>query len=113
MTTKAHIILTCLTITLSWLLIHVMFALHYARAYYQAAARGHNPGLSFPGDEAPDYHDFLYFSCIIGTSGQTADVSFTSHRNRRIGTLHCILAFFYNVSVLALMINIAAGLIGN
>ncbi|HJV06339.1 DUF1345 domain-containing protein [Paludibacterium denitrificans] len=108
---SAHIALAILTILSSWLFTHVMFALHYAHDYYTARARGIPPGLEFPGAEALDYSDFLYFSCIIGTSGQTADVSFSSRRMRRLGTLHCVVAFFYNATVLALMINIAAGLI--
>lgn len=106
-----HLLLAGLTIASSWMFTHVMFALHYAHDYYQAVARGHRGGLLFPDDEPPLYGDFLYFSCVIGTSGQTADVSFASRRMRGIGTLHCILAFFFNTTILALTINIAAGLL--
>ncbi|MES2049282.1 MAG: DUF1345 domain-containing protein [Pseudomonadota bacterium] len=67
-------------------------------------------GLAFPGGHAPDYGDFLYFACVIGTSGQTADVSFTCRFMRRIGTVHCVLAFIFNTTLLALTINIASGL---
>ena len=105
-----HLALAGLTIVSSWLFTHIMFALHYAHDYYQAVARGHSGGVVFPGDEPPLYGDFLYFSCVIGTSGQTADVSFASRHMRGIGTLHCILAFFFNTTILALTINIAAGL---
>ncbi len=105
--------LAVLTIVLAWLLTHVMFALHYAHLYYQDVAEGRPVGLIFPEPQpCPDYWDFVYFAFVIGTSAQTADVAFGSARMRRLGTLHCILAFFYNVSVLALMINIAAGLLG-
>lgn len=105
-----HLALAGLTIVSSWAFTHIMFALHYAHDYYQAVARGHHGGVSFPGDEPPLYGDFLYFACIIGTSAQTADVSFSSRQMRGIGTLHCILAFFFNTTILALTINIAAGL---
>ncbi|POZ61909.1 DUF1345 domain-containing protein [Chromobacterium alticapitis] len=106
-----HIVLAVMTLLSSWAFTHVMFALHYARAYYAEEARGRSGGLEFPGAEQPDHGDFLYFAFIIGTSGQTADVSFTSGAQRRTGTVHCVLAFFFNATVLALMINIAAGLI--
>ncbi|WP_233164423.1 MULTISPECIES: DUF1345 domain-containing protein [Chromobacterium] len=106
-----HIGLAVLTLLSSWAFTHVMFALHYARAFYAEEARGGSGGLEFPGTDQPDYSDFLYFAFIIGTSGQTADVSFTSSCQRRTGTVHCVLAFFFNATVLALMINIAAGLI--
>ncbi len=106
----AHIALAALTILSSWAFTQVMFALHYAHDYYVAEARGNPGGLEFPGCHAPDYGDFLYFSCVIGTSGQTADVSITGRTMRRIGLVHCVLAFFYNTTLVALTINIASGL---
>ena len=106
----AHIGLAVLTILSSWAFTQVMFALHYAHDYYAADARGHSGGLDFPGGHAPDYGDFLYFACVIGTSGQTADVSFTSRSMRRTGLVHCVLAFLFNTTLIALTINIASGL---
>ncbi len=106
----AHITLAALTILSSWAFTHIMFAQHYAHDYYVASSRKEPVGLEFPGETTPDYGDFLYFSCVIGTSGQTADVSFTSKGMRRIGLVHCVLAFFFNTTVLALTINIASGL---
>lgn len=105
-----HVALAALTLATSWLFTHVMFALHYAHDYYVALSRHKPGGLEFPGEEQPDYGDFLYFSCVIGTSGQTADVSFTTRGMRRIGLLHCVLAFFFNTTLVALTINIASGL---
>jgi uncharacterized membrane protein len=106
----AHIGLAVLTILSSWAFTHLMFALHYVHDYHLALLRGQDAGLSFPGSEAPDYGDFLYLAFIVGTSGQTADVSFTSRHMRRIGLVHSVLAFLFNTSLLALTINIAAGL---
>lgn len=106
-----HIALAGLTIISSWLFTQVMFALHYAHDYYVALMRSGSGGLEFPGGHAPDYSDFLYFACVTGTSGQTADVSFSSRAMRRIGTVHCVLAFFFNTAVVALTINIASGLL--
>ena len=106
----AHIALAVLTILSSWAFTQLMFALHYAHDYYGAELRGNSGGLEFPGGHAPDYGDFLYFACVIGTSGQTADVSFTCRGMRRTGTVHCVLAFFFNTTLIALTINIASGL---
>lgn len=106
----AHIALTLLTILSSWAFTQVMFALHYAHDYYLAEMCGNGGGLDFPGNHLPDYGDFLYFACVIGTSGQTADISFTSRVMRRTGLVHCVLAFFFNTTLVALMINIASGL---
>ena len=106
-----HIGLTAATVASSWVFMHLMFAMHYAHDYYRSGRQGHEPGLAFPQEPLPDYWDFLYFSAVIGTSGQTADVSFTSKSMRRTGLVHCLLAYFYNTTVLALTINIAASLI--
>jgi len=107
----AHIALSALTVLSSWSFTQVMFAQHYAHDYYAAELRGASGGLAFPGGHAPDYGDFLYFSCVIGTSAQTADVSFTSRTMRRTGLVHCVLAFFFNTTLVALTINIASGLL--
>jgi len=107
----AHIALTILTIVSSWTFTQVMFAVHYAHDFYANVARGQPGGLEFPGEPAPDYADFLYFSCVIGTSGQTADVNLSTRAMRRAGLVHCVLAFFFNTTLLALSINIASGLL--
>jgi len=105
-----HIGLALFTIVASWAFTHMMFGLHYAHEYYLALARGEPVALLFPGDDAPDYRDFLYFAYIIGTSAQTADINISSRAMRRVCLMHCVLAFFFNTTVLALTINIAAGL---
>ncbi len=110
-TRYAHMALAGLTILSCWAFTQVMFALHYAHDYYAAEARGNPCGLDFPGGHAPEYGDFLYFACVIGTSGQTADVSITSRTMRRTGLVHCVLAFFFNTTLVALTINIASGLL--
>ena len=106
----AHIALAGITVLSSWSFIQIMFTLHYAHDYYMAACHGQKPGLLFPDDPDPDYGDFFYFAVVIGTSGQTADVSFVTKPMRRIGSLHCILAYLFNTTVLALLINIGASL---
>jgi uncharacterized membrane protein len=109
----AHVLLAAVTIPAAWLFVHTAFALHYAHDYYDADRRAEPAGLAFPDESAPDYFDFLYFSFIIGTAAQTADVAIRSRAMRRIAALHCTLAFFFNTTVLALTINIAASLIGH
>ena len=105
--------LTLVTIVLSWFFVHLVFALHYAHVYYSAEEQGgagHLGGLDFPGDDCPDYWDFLYFSVVIGSTAQTADVNIRSKIFRRVATVHCLIAFAFNTAILATMINLAAGL---
>lgn len=106
-----HVGLAALTVLTSWGFMQVMFALHYAHEFHTPHGHEVAGGMSFPGTDSPDYLDFVYAACIIGTSAQTADVSFTSSAMRRTALLHSVLAFFFNTTVLALAINIAAGLL--
>lgn len=105
-----HIALAALTMLLSWLFIHVSFSLQYAHDYFIDSYHGKNGGLEFPGTKHPDFSDFLYFSLIIGTSGQTGDVSITNRTMRKTALVQCVLAFFFNATIIALTINIAASL---
>ena len=105
-----HLMLAALTVLSSWLFTQTLLALHYAHDFYAVRRKGRPDPLTFPGTPEPSYGDFIYFACVIGTSGQTADVAFNGADLRPVGALHCILAFFFNTTVLALTVNIAAGL---
>lgn len=101
----ASLTFAVVTILLSWSFIQFIFAFHYAHEFY-ADHRGQARGLAFPNDEAPDYWDFLYFSFVIGMTSQVSDVCVTSKSLRRIVTAHSLLSFLFNVTLLALAINL-------
>ena len=95
-------------IVLSWFFVQAMFAVHYAHEYY-GPARGDSGGLVFPTrSEEPDYCGFRLFLAGGRMSAQVSDVAVTGRRVRRTVTVHAIVAFWFNVAVLALLINIAA-----
>jgi uncharacterized membrane protein len=98
------------TILLSWTFMHFIFALHYAHEYYGAGADDKVGGLIFPGDEDPDYWDFVYYSFVVAMTAQVSDVQITSKAIRRLTTVHGAVSFFFNVTVLALSVNIVSGL---
>jgi uncharacterized membrane protein len=113
-----HIILAIGTIVTAWTFVHIMFALHYAHEYFDEWRAGKDQapelrgGLEIPGiEKCPNYLDFAYFSFTIGVASATSDVNVTSSLMRRIVLVHSVLAFFFNMAVLGLTINIAAGLI--
>jgi len=99
------------TIVFSWTFIHTAFALHYAHEFYDDDPRPPHPCLSFPGTKQPDYIDFLYFAFVLGTTSQTSDVDIASRGMRRLALLHGVISFFFNTTLLAVAVNIAAGLI--
>jgi uncharacterized membrane protein len=107
-----HLGLSIATIVSSWLLVHTIFAQHYAHSYYRedrTLDECKADGLDFPGEIEPDYWDFLYFSFVIGMTSQVSDVNVTSRQIRRLSLIHGILSFFFNTTILAMAINIVAG----
>lgn len=58
------------TILLSWLFLHIVFALHYAHEYYGERSDDQIGGLKFPGQQSPDYWDFVYFSFVIAMTSE-------------------------------------------
>jgi len=107
----AHLSLATTTISLSWLLVHTMFTIRYADMYYSVPQDGQRP-LTFPGTSEPLFWDFAYFSFTIGVACQTSDVC-TNHTDiRKTVTIHSIIAFVFNLSVLGFAINVSAGLVG-
>jgi uncharacterized membrane protein len=107
-----YIALAFFTMAMSWYFVQLNFALHYAHAYYTHAEgkRTDAGGLAFPGTKTPDYWDFLHFSIVIGVASQTADIAFTDKALRRLGTSQSLFAFVFNTVVVALTINLFAGL---
>jgi uncharacterized membrane protein len=100
------------TVVLTWLFMQTMFALHYAHDFYNNCSRNREGGLEFPGhNPMPDYWDFVYFSFVIRTAAQTADINITSENFRRIVALHSVIIFFFNTTILALTVNVGASLL--
>jgi uncharacterized membrane protein len=105
-------LLAAVTILLSWLFAHTVFAVHYAHDYYGDLKHNRAPGLAFPGnDDTPDYWDFMYFSFVVGMTCQVSDVQVTRDHWRRLVLAHGVVSFLYNTIVLALSINLIAGLL--
>ena len=109
-----HLALVGATILSSWAFMHLMFALHYAAQYYFEDGSGDDGvrgGFVFPQCAAPGWGEFCYEAFTIGCACATADVNLTSRGSRVICLLQSIIAFFFNTIILALTINIGAGMV--
>lgn len=99
---------------LSWAMVHTLFTFHYAHNFYDDDENDntkHAGGLEFPGkDVKPDYIDFAYFSFVIGCTFQVSDVEISSKKIRRLAFAHQLISFLLNTFVVALTINLIAGL---
>jgi uncharacterized membrane protein len=107
----AHVLLACMTIVDSWLLVHTMFTMHYADMYYSVTGDS-PPPLNFPQTHEPLFWDFVYFAFTIAVACQTADVSTTQTAIRRTVTVHSVVSFVFNISILGFAVNVSAGLLG-
>jgi uncharacterized membrane protein len=97
------------TLALAWLFVNVIYAHHYGHMYYDQIDHGDAGGLAFPGGGEPVFVDFCYFAFCIGMTSAVSDVNIESSAMRRTATLHAMLAFAFNLGILALVINVLSG----
>jgi uncharacterized membrane protein len=106
-----HYVFTATTVIGSWLLVVIIYTLHYANLFYRSPPE--KRALRFPDDErTPDYWDFLYVSLTIAVAAQTSDVSIMSGAMRKAVSAQSVLSFLFNAAIIGMSINIAAGLLG-
>jgi uncharacterized membrane protein len=98
--------LAILTVALSWILLHTIYMLRYARLYYRDPAGG----VDFNQDEKPRYTDFAYLAFTLGMTYQVSDTNITDRRIRSTVLRHSLLSFVFGAFILATTINLIAGL---
>lgn len=108
-------------VALAWTLVHCVFTLRYAHAYYDTDEKGHDRrGLTFPDDAdkadsaprlEPNYLDFAYFAFVIGMTAQTADIGISSRAIRGTALLHGLISFLFNTVIVALTIGTIGGML--
>lgn len=96
-----------LTVIVSWLTIQTVFTLRYAHRYYLAPVGG----ITFPGGEAPNYHDFAYVSFTVGMTFQVSDTEINSPTVRRIVLQQALLAYVFGAVIIAVSINLIASIV--
>jgi uncharacterized membrane protein len=106
--TKAYLItIGVLAVVASWATVHTVFTLRYARTFY----RGHPGGIDFNEDDPPAYLDFAYLSFTIGMTFQVSDTDLGTKPIRRIALAHALLSYLFGAVIVALSINVVAGLL--
>jgi uncharacterized membrane protein len=101
------VLVACGSLLLSWLFFNVMFSMHYAHDFYNGPKEG-DERLQFPGTKQPDYWDFLYFAVVIGMCFQVSDVQICDQHLRRTVLAQSVIAFFFNVVIVAITVNVVA-----
>ncbi|MBX3595711.1 DUF1345 domain-containing protein [Sphingomonas sp.] len=108
-TSGPMIVLIVATLMLAWCFANTVYALHYAHLFYSKGEDGDAGGLDFPKTETPAYWDFIYFAFTLGMTFQTSDTAICTTRLRRVVTLHSMVAFVFNLGVIAFTINVLGG----
>jgi uncharacterized membrane protein len=103
--TKAGLVaLAVVSVLLSWGVVHTVFALKYARAYYGDP----EGGIDFAETQAPDFLDFAYVAFTVGMTYQVSDTDLTTRQMRRLALGHSLLGFLFGTFILAVTINAVA-----
>jgi len=106
-------------VIVSWASVHTLFALRYARLYYTEPVGGidfHAEPEAGTGDddgaqaEAPSYTDFTYIAVTVGMSFAISDTDLRTTAMRKTAQVQGLLGYLYGTVVVALLINLIAGL---
>jgi len=106
--TKAYLLIIGLvSVLFSWLVVHTIFTLTYARLYYGDEVGG----IDFNDEERPDYVDFAYLAFTIGMTFQVSDTDLTAKVVRRAALRHALVSYLFGAVIVALVINIVASVL--
>jgi uncharacterized membrane protein len=98
------------SVAISWLLVHTIFTLKYARLYYRGGASGKEGGVDFEHAVRPPYTDFAYLAFTIGMTFQVSDTDLQSVEYRRLALRHALMSYLFGAVILAGAINLIASL---
>jgi uncharacterized membrane protein len=100
-------VISVLTVVLSWLTVHSTFALRYAHLFYSGGG-----GIDFHDDTDPDFSDFAYLAFTVGMTFQVSDTEVNSRTIRRTISRHAMLAYLFGTVIVGVTINVVGTLIG-
>ena len=95
-----------MTVAASWFAVHTLFTVHYARLYYSDEPGG----INFHDPEPPRFRDFAYVAFTVGMTYQVSDTEIGLSSIRATVLRHALLSYLLGAVVLAVTINLIAGL---
>jgi uncharacterized membrane protein len=98
--------LAVVTVVVSWLAVQTVFVLRYAHLFYLDGG-----GIDFHSEEFPHYRDFAYVAFTLGMTYQVSDTNLTSKRIRSTALRHALISYVFGIAVIAVTINVVAGLL--
>jgi uncharacterized membrane protein len=104
----ASVLLSVLSVALSWALVNTVYAFKYARMYY--FDEPDEGGIDFKQNTAPTYSDFAYLAFTVGMSFAVSETEPTATHIRRVALGHALLSYMFGTGVLAVAINLVTNL---
>jgi uncharacterized membrane protein len=95
-----------MTVAASWFAVHTLFTVHYARLYYSDEPGG----INFHDPEPPRFRDFAYVAFTVGMTYQVSDTEIGLTSIRATVLRQALLSYLLGAVVLAVTINLVAGL---
>ncbi len=95
------------SVVCSWVLVHTVYALRYARLFYDECESG---GIDFNDEGPPSYSDFAYLAFTVGMTFQVSDTDIKDKRIRRTILHQALLSYVFGTVIVATTINLVAGL---
>jgi uncharacterized membrane protein len=94
------------SIVLSWVVVHTVYTLRYARVYY----RPPEGGIQFGGSEPPRFSDFAYLSFTLGMTFQVSDTSLETNQIRKLALGQCLLSYLFGTVIVGATVNLIVSL---
>jgi uncharacterized membrane protein len=107
-TSVASVLLSVLSVALSWALVNTVYAFKYARLYYVDEPDA--GGIDFRQEDPPTYSDFAYLAFTVGMSFGVSETEPTCTRIRKVALPHALLSYAFGTGVLAVAINLVTNL---
>jgi len=102
------VLLSVVSVVLSWALVNTVFAFKYARLYYLEEPDAE--GIDFKQEEPPSYSDFAYMAFTVGMSFAVSESEPTRTQVRKVALGHALLSYLFGTGVLAVAINLVTNL---
>jgi uncharacterized membrane protein len=107
-TAVASVLLSVVSVALSWALVNTVYAFKYARLYY--LDEPDTGGIDFKQEAPPSYSDFAYLAFTVGMSFGVSETEPTATHMRRAALGHALLSYTFGTGILAVAINLVTNL---
>jgi uncharacterized membrane protein len=94
------------SVALSWVVVHTVYTLRYARLYYSPP----EGGVQFNTSEPPRFSDFAYLAFTLGMTFQVSDTNLQTTTFRKVALGQSLLSYLFGTVIVAATVNLIVSL---